>query len=190
MSSGKPAAQVAGAYDDPRGWYAGGALSAVLARCFQDCGGWQAQVYAGYAVREASGVAWDVGGDFLLSSATRDYRFGEAYAGITYRDFNARVYYAPDYFGQSVAATYGEVNQTLPINDRLRLVGHAGLLYTASGPYGIPSATRADVLLGAAADVAAFEFQLSWQHAAAQAYYSTYANERRNRWVFAVSRTF
>jgi uncharacterized protein (TIGR02001 family) len=193
LSSGKPAAQIAGAYDDPQGWYAGGALSAVLAHCFEDCGGVQAIAYGGYAVRQSSGLAWDVGGDFLLSAATRDYHFGEVYAGLTFRDFNARVYYAPDYFGQSVAATYGELNQTIPLGDRFRLIGHVGLLYTGNGPYGIPSNTRTDVLLGAAADVQGFELQLSWQHAAAQngySYTAYYADERRNRWVFVVSHAF
>ena len=162
----------------------------MLARCFQDCGGLLATLYAGYATRQASGVGWDVGTDFLLDAATRDYRFGEVYAGVSYRDFNARAYYAPDYFGQSIAATYAELNQTAPLGDRIRLIGHVGLLHAASGPYGVPSATRADVLLGAAAEVQAFEFQVSWQHAAAQSGYAVYPGEHRNRWVFVVSRAF
>ena len=190
LSAGKPAAQVTAAYDDPRGWYAGGALSAVMARCFQDCGGLQTVLYGGYAMREASGVAWDVGGDFLLSAATHDYHFGEVYAGVTYRDFNARVYFAPNYFGQSVTATYAELNQTIPVADRVRLIGHVGWLHTSNAPYGIPSATRADVLLGAAADLQVFELQVSWQHAAAQSAYATYPDERRNRFVVVVSRAF
>lgn len=190
LTAGKPAAQATAAYDDPSGWYAGGAVSAVLARCFQDCGGVQTTVYGGYALRQASGVAWDAGGDFLFSSATHDYRFGEVYAGATYRDFNAHVHYAPDYFGQSIAATYAELNQAIPLGDRLRLVGHAGLLHTGDGPYGIPSYWRTDVLLGAVAEIQAFELQLSWQHATARPSYATYQDERRNRWVFVVSRAF
>lgn len=177
------------AYDAPQGWYAGGAVSAVLARCFRDCGGLFTTLYAGYAVRQASGVAWDAGTDFLLSAATRDYRFGEVYAGVSYRDFNARAYYAPDYFGQSIAASYAEANQTVPLGEGIRLIGHVGVLHTGSGPYGVPSTTRADVLLGAAAEVQAFELLLSWQHAAAQSAYA-YPDERRNRWVFVVSRAF
>jgi uncharacterized protein (TIGR02001 family) len=191
LSYGKPAAQITGAYDDPRGWYAGGALSAVLARCFQDCGGVQTIVYGGYAARQATGLSWDVGADYLLSAATHDYRFGEVYAGLSYRDTSGRVYYAPDYFGQSVSAVYAEVNQAIPIGDNFRLLAHAGLLHTGNGPYGVPSTTRADVLLGGALDVQSFELQLTWQHAAAQASpYATYAYEHRNRWVVAVSRAF
>jgi len=166
-------------------------VSAVLARCFEDCGGLQAIVYGGYAARQSSGLSWDLGGDYLSSAATHGYRFGEVYAGLSYGDTNGRVYYAPDYFGQSVSATYAELNQAIPIGDKFRLLAHAGLLHTGSGPYGVPATTRIDVLLGAALDVQSFEIQLTWQHAAAQASpYATYTNERRNAWVAAVSLAF
>ena len=191
LTSGKPAAQLSATYDDPHGWYAGGTLSAVLASCWQDCGGLQSIVYAGYATQHASGVAWDAGGDFWFSVTGNDYRFGEAHLGASYRDTSARVYYAPDYFGQSVSAVYAELNQALPLGSRARLLGHIGWLHTSSSPYGVPSATRADVLLGASIDVEFFELQLTWQHAAARGTaYPAYPNERRNAWVFVVSRAF
>ena len=188
LTSGKPAAQLSAAYDDPRGWYAGGTLSAVLARCWQDCGGLQGVVYAGYAAQLASGLTVDGGGDYRFGATGNDYRFGEAYAGLVYRDSSARVYYAPDYFGQSIAAVYAELNQSLPLTSQARLLAHVGWLHTGPGPYGIASATRTDVLLGGSVDVQAFEMQLTWQHAAARPY--PYANERRNAWVFVVSRAF
>jgi uncharacterized protein (TIGR02001 family) len=191
LTSGKPAAQLSATYDDPRGWYAGGAVSAVLASCWQDCGGLQSIVYAGYATQHASGVAWDAGGDFRFSAARNDYRFGEAHLGVSYRDTSARLYYAPDYFGQSISAVYAELNQALPLGSRARLLGHIGWLQTGSGRYGAPSETRADVLLGGSIDVESFELQLTWQHAAARGTaYPAYPNERRNAWVFVVSRAF
>jgi len=194
LTSGKPAAQLSATYDDPHGWYAGGALAAVLARCWDRCGGLQGVVYGGYAAQHPSGMTWDVGGNFRFAATGNDYRFGEAHAGIGYRDFTARVYYAPDYFDQSVSAVYAELNQALPLGDRVRLLGHVGWLRSSAGPYGLPSATRADVLLGGSIDIESFELQLTWQHAnarpASYATYGTYANERRNAWVLVVSRAF
>ena len=191
LTAGKPAAQVSAAYDDPQGWYAGGTLSAVLARCWQDCGGLQGVAYAGYATQNASGLTVDAGANYRFGTTGNDYRFGEAYAGLAYRDSSARVYYASRYFGQSVSATYAELNQSLALTPQARLIGHVGWLHTGAGPYGIPAATRADVLLGGSVDVQSFELQLTWQHAAARSTaYPAYPNERRNAWVFVVSRAF
>lgn len=195
LTNGKPAAQVTVTYDDPNGWYAGGALAAVLARCRNRCGGLQGVVYAGYAAQQPSGVTWDVGGNFRFSAAGDNYHFGEAHAGIGYRDLTARVHYAPDYFGQNVSAVYAELNQALPLGDRARLLGHVGWLRTGAGPYGVRSTTRADVVLGGSIDIESFELQLTWQHSNARApryaTYATYASsERRNAWVFVVSRAF
>lgn len=192
LTNGKPAAQLSATYDDPLGWYAGGSLTAVLAHCWQDCGALQGVVYGGYAARQTSDLAWDVGGDFRFSAARQDYRFGEAYAGVSYRDVNARVYYAPEYYEQSIRAVYAEVNGALPVGTRARLLAHVGWLRTGSNAtYGIPSATRVDVLLGGSIDVESFELQLTWQHAAARGTaYPAYPDERRNAWVFTVSRAF
>jgi len=191
LTSGKPAAQLGLTYDDPQGWYAGGSLSAVLARCWEQCGGLQGIAYAGYATQLASGLTLDGGGDYRFGAADNDYHFGEAYVGLVYRDSSARVHYAPHYYGQSFNAAYAELNQSFPLGNAARLLAHVGWLRTGPGPYRIPSATRTDVLLGGSIDVQSFELQLSWQHATALATaYPAYANERRSAWVFVVSRAF
>jgi hypothetical protein len=167
LTSGKPAAQLSATYDDPQGWYAGGALSAVLASCWQDCGGLQSIAYAGYATRDANDVSWDAGGDFRFSVTRNDYRFGEAYLGVSYRDTSARLYYAPDYFGQSFSAVYAELNQSLPLGRPRPSPWTHRMAAHGQRSYGVPSATRADVCWGASIDVESFELQLTWQHAAA-----------------------
>lgn len=191
LSQGKPAAQLTGAYDDPAGWFAGGALSAVLARCFRACGGVQGVAYAGYAARQPSGLAFEAGADYRFGAATRDYRFAEAFVGTSYRDTSARLFYAPRYFGQDVQAVYAELNQAFPIGHGIRLLAHVGVLHTGSPAYGVPSTTRADVLLGGALELGSVELQLTWQHAEEQpATYPTYPNERRNAWVLVLSHVF
>jgi uncharacterized protein (TIGR02001 family) len=192
LSDGNPAVQLGVTYDDPRNWYAGLLASGVLGHCAYDCGHLQGIGYVGYAKREPSGLGLEVGGDVLFSNASSSYTFGELYLGMSYVNTSARVYFSPRYFGLATRSVYGELNQTLPLNERARLFAHAGVLRVSDdGTYTHQAATRVDVSLGAAVDIEAFEVTVSWQHAGEQATgYPTFSGEHRSGFVVRISRSF
>jgi uncharacterized protein (TIGR02001 family) len=194
LTNDQPAAQLAVVYDDPRDWYVGALATTALAHCGHECGGVQVISYAGYASRQSSGVTLDAGGSFSFSTASEGYSFPELYLGFSYLDTTARVNFSPRYFGQDTRSTYLELAQSLPVHDRVRLLGHVGLLHLSSVPsYPYPSQrqTAIDVLLGAAIDLAPVELQLTWQHSGSPAYvYPLSAGEKRTRFVVQVTYPF
>lgn len=144
LSAGRPVATVELAYDDADGFYAGGSVAGVMAderpRLLSVAG------YAGYAVRTRAGPVIDVG--VVNRTFTRFYRGGESasefevYAGVIGRRLSARAYLAPDYYGRGATAVYAELAATIPVTERLRIGGHAGLLAPLSGEL-YPGVTRA-----------------------------------------------
>lgn len=116
--------------------------------------------YAGYARRTASGMSWDAG--ISRTSFVRDagYGYHEFHAGLALERSNVRAYFSPDYYGRGRSA-YLEWNGFHALNERLRLVGHAGVLRRLDG-YGRSTPARADLRLGLAFDAAGCSVQLSW----------------------------
>jgi uncharacterized protein (TIGR02001 family) len=192
LTQDKPAAQLAVVYDDPRDWYAGGQATTALARCAGDCGGVHVISYAGYASRLSSGVTLDAGANFSLTTGAQSYSFPELYVGLSYVNTTTRVSFSPRYFGQDTRSVYVDLSQSLPIHDGVRLLAHVGVLHLDNTPsYPPQPATTTDVLLGAAFDVAPFEVQATWQHAASPAYvYPVIASEKRSRFVVQLTYAF
>ncbi|HEY1328711.1 MAG TPA: TorF family putative porin [Casimicrobiaceae bacterium] len=192
LTDDQPAAQLGVVYDDPRNWYVGAVATTAITHCAGACAGVQAVSYAGYAWRQPSGVTLDAGLDVWFSTASQRYSFAEMYAGFTYVNTSGRVYYAPRYFGQDTPSVYVEVTQTLPVHDRVRLLGHVGLLHVGNtGPYPYGPSNATDVLLGAAVDVAPVELRLTWQHVTSLPYpYPVAIGDRRSRFVVQVSYGF
>ncbi|MFL6672302.1 MAG: TorF family putative porin [Massilia sp.] len=126
LSRGRPVAQLRVDYDAPNGWYAGAFASrAELAE-----GGVTAQViaYGGYARRLPSGLTWEAGvlnASFMNSG---EYRYHEFYAGLAHDRVSGRLYFSPAYYG-GPKTMYAELNSTLPLRERLTLIGHVGLLH-------------------------------------------------------------
>ena len=76
----------------------------------------------------ADGFHCDAGAVYSAFSASRDYDYGEVFAGITSSNFNARVHYSPDYFGFGRGSLYGEMNGTHRLGGDFTLLGHIGVL--------------------------------------------------------------
>jgi hypothetical protein len=93
-----------------------------------------------FAHTEAVGVAgaawpsatWDVG----LSNTVLSYDVGrvteaydpELYAGLRTRFISCYVRYSPHYFRGGMGGLYAEVDGSVPLNSRWRLLAHAGVL--------------------------------------------------------------
>ena len=132
LTQGHPAAQADIAYDHQSGLYVGAFASNVE---FDPTIGQEAQGigYAGYARRLENGWSVDAGAAYSDFSDDADYRYWEVHAGVASDAFSARLYFSPNYFGQSIHTLYGELNASYRLTDRFKAIGHAGLLQAFAG---------------------------------------------------------
>ena len=137
LSEGRPVAVLDFAYDDPSGFYAGGAATGVLRE-----GGEPAplalQLNAGYAKQLRSGITLDAG---ITGSTYSNYSGGrgrtsyaEIYAGIARGALSGRIFVSPHYFEQGRWTVYGEINGNVSPARRWTIDAHAGMLVPLRTP--------------------------------------------------------
>jgi uncharacterized protein (TIGR02001 family) len=162
LSDGKPAVQLDLAYDHPSGLYAGAFASSIQ---FYDDARHELQLtgYGGYAQRLRDGWSVDAGAEYSSFSGGDGYDYVELHAGITGSAVSARLFFAPNYFGQSVHTLYGELNGSYALTERFRLIGHAGILQLVAGAndQNGGSHPHGDFLAGVEARWQPFSLQLS-----------------------------
>jgi uncharacterized protein (TIGR02001 family) len=191
LSDERPALQGSLAYDDPSGWYAGVFASSVR---FHDTSGTgvQAIPFVGVAKRIESGWSFEVGANATITRGPRDYDYQEIYAGLALRNLSARVYWSPRYYGLPAQSFYAEVNGALPLGDRVRLLGHAGVLERDRiNSYAPRPDSLYDAQLGIGVDFDAFNVQLALVAIGpADAAYAVSTTQRRNTVVLTLSHSF
>jgi uncharacterized protein (TIGR02001 family) len=162
LSQGEPAAQLTASYDHRSGLYAGIFVYNVQ---FDAASGREAQLtgFAGFARRVGDGVSVDAGAAFSSFSGGDGYNYLELQAGVTTSALAARLYYAPDYFGDGLRTLYAELNGSHRLADRLKLVAHGGVLKAIGSADGIVSGERPhfDLLAGVEYQFQPFTVQLS-----------------------------
>jgi uncharacterized protein (TIGR02001 family) len=159
LSDERPAAQVAVAYDGRGGWYAGALASSV-----RPSGDVRMQLlaYLGVARPLRPGLDWEVGTEYATVAGPAHYAYPEAYLGLASARASVRLYYARHYFGQPTATYYLALERSWRLSDRLRLVGHLGLL-RRNGPSGEESDRyRADARAGLGFTWRDVQLQLAW----------------------------
>lgn len=147
--SKSPVAQLRVDYDTDDDWYAGSFASpATLGR-----GSAQAQliIYGGRARQVASGLSWDAGVSRTLFLRNPGYDYLELYAGLALDRVSARVSLSPAYYGAN-RSTYLDLNAFHPLDDKLTVTAHAGLLHAFAG-YRTGARDRVDLRLGLALDL-------------------------------------
>jgi uncharacterized protein (TIGR02001 family) len=192
LSDGKPAVQLGAAHD-----WAGGLYAGMLASSVRFPGGGADVMllpYLGYAHRVRPGLNWEVGAQYSHFIGACDRCYPELYAGLGSDHLGARVYYAPDYFGQA-PALYAELNATRDLSARLRAVGHAGVLRSGGDDEGDDGGDRYryDLRLGFVLTLRDCEMQLTWgtTRGGGDAYppYPFRGDaDRKDAWVLALSR--
>jgi uncharacterized protein (TIGR02001 family) len=192
LSENKPAAQLGIAFDAADGWYAG-AFASTVEFAISPSRELQAVPFVGYAWRAADGTSWEAGADYsVFSGKARNYDYPEVYFGVASEGLSGRLYYSPHYFGQNSGAIYVEANATRAMLDRVRLVAHAGALWSTGGSnnYGWPD-HLVDGRVGVAVDVDRFNVQLSWvATSSTAAAYGTTGVRNRNGPVLTLSLLF
>jgi len=190
LSDDRPSAQVEFGYDQPAsGWYVGGVMSSVRPDQRQAV---QLLGYAGFAQRVLPDLSWEAGVRYSRFTGHEAYAYAEAYAGLTYKQLVARVYYAPDYFNVGVSTFYGELNDSYPLSSRWYVFGHLGYLRRNGNVDMYPaSRSRSDVRMGLGMALKPCDIQLSWATAhGAPEYafgYPTSTNASRNVWIISFS---
>jgi len=167
FSDRRPAAQAGLTYDDSSGLYAGVFGSTVrLDPPGRSNSRFQTIAYGGYAMRLASGVSLEAGGDYSAFAGSSDLNYAEFFVGASTENLNARLYLSPRYFGTTSTGTYGEVNATQPLVDSLRLHLHVGFLryrYDYPPQYGLsPTKNVFDARIGLRADIDRFQLEIAW----------------------------
>lgn len=191
LSEGQPEPQLNIAYDSDDGWYAGAFASAL--RPHEDVGNAQANLYAGYAKRLSSRTSWEAGITNSIFIGAGDLNYREIYTGLAIGNVNARLYFAPDYFGRGARTLYAEFNGSYPLSDQLHLIGHFGALHTVSDDdrYRSGPATRRDCLIGLNAALSRWDFQLAWIAAdKEQAPYAGYPHSGHAGWTLSAAYSF
>jgi uncharacterized protein (TIGR02001 family) len=191
LSAGDPALQASVVYDDPGGAYAG-LFASNVAFAISSRRELQLLPYAGYARRLASGLAAEIGAEYAAFTGPGEYNYPEFYVGLSGDRVNARLYYAPRYFGRDSGAFYAELNAAQPVSDRVRVLAHAGVLVNRSNDlrYGPADRTVFDGRLGLAVDFAPFTLQASWVGVSSSATGYPIQGDRRNTVVAALSCAF
>jgi uncharacterized protein (TIGR02001 family) len=188
LSDSKPSLRLTLNYDAAERWYAGASVTRAKLTG-QDSytqllgyGGWSVPVFAGRSV--------EFGLDASHFAGISGYDFAEAYAGLLGERWSARLYYAPNYYGQNVQAAYAELNTYLALDEGGRLFAHFGVLRPLRGATGEADRTRADLSVGAGLALRAWDLHLAWVAASRGGPYPAVYGGRPAALVAGVSVTF
>ena len=162
LGDGDPALQLRLDHDAPGGWYVGGFVSPVVLAVPGERRRQTALiVYGGRAGRLPSGMTWDAGVSRAAFSRGHEYDYVEFHAGVALDRASVRLFLSPAYYGQDPSA-YLDLNAFHPLDDRVRLTFHAGLLHSFGDAHR-QAELRADLRVGVAATLDDWTLQLGLQ---------------------------
>ncbi|MBV9889933.1 MAG: hypothetical protein JO090_03490 [Rhizobacter sp.] len=147
LSHSNPSPRLTLNFDGADRWYAG--ASATRAALLEHGTYAQLTAYAGWLAGAAGGASVELGalGSHFVGNA--GYDFAEAYVGLLAREWSARVYFSPDYYGRDVATAYAELNAHVALDERSRAFAHVGTLVPLQSIAGDAGKARADLSVGA-----------------------------------------
>jgi uncharacterized protein (TIGR02001 family) len=188
LSNSNPSPRLTVNYEGAERWYAG--ASATRARLTEHDTYPQLTAYAGWlaAAFDPASVEIGVVGSHFVGSA--GYDFVEGYMGLLARDWSARVYLSPDYYGRNVATAYVEFNAHVPLDERARVFAHVGVLAPLQSMAGDAGKTRGDVSVGAGVVVRGWDLHVAAIAASRGGPYPAVYNGRHATVVVGASLSF
>jgi hypothetical protein len=123
----------------------------------------QLVAYGGYVRQMASGLSWEAGAISNTFLNAAEYNYGEVYAGLASDRISGRVYFSPSYYGYGGRVAYAELNAFHPLAEKIKLIGHVGLLHGLRGSLA-EARDRVDLRLAIGLDIDAYNIQLAWLH--------------------------
>lgn len=176
-------------YDAPDGWYVG----VMAARVELTKGDRYAQLipYAGHVWRVDDWRRIELGATYSHFTGDARYDYGEAYVGLLADGWNARTFFAPNYFGRGVRTAYAEFNAHTGLSLFARLFGHVGVLVPLGRAEAEAKRTRVDIRAGAGVSIGDIDLQLARVAISHRdgPYPAVYAG-RRAAWVASVMLAF
>ncbi len=157
LSNDQPEPQVSLAYDNDGGWFGGLFLSRVALPQSNS----QLIGYAGYAQRWHSDMSWEAGVNVATYPQNNGQNYGEAFVGWSTERLNARVYYSPNYLGQSLHSLYSEINANTPLTADIHLIAHVGYLAVRAGDGDSHAGNHRDIRLGLGTSHGDWSFQIA-----------------------------
>lgn len=188
LSDSKPTLRAALNYDAAGGGYMGMAVARVES-VYGDRYA-QATPYAGYALRVAPQQSLEFGVTYSHFAGESVNDYAEAYIGLLAEQWNARVFYAPNYFGGAVRTLYAEFNVHTMLTPVARLFAHAGVLARIGGTAASASQTRTDLRVGAGFSLGDMDLQFAWSGGTRGGPERTAYRGRRSAFVTSASFAF
>jgi hypothetical protein len=144
----------------------------------------------GYAQAMSSGLTWEAGATYSIFSNFTFWNYSETFVGLLSENWNARLYYSPNYFGRHERTLYAEFNYSHALGDRLRLLGHVGSLQ-GSSRFANSNPRTLDASLGLGAKLGSVNMQLNWvtTNRASFLYPVAFADSR-HEWVLSLAYSY
>lgn len=177
------------AFDSSAGWFAGG-MASTTQFYGQTHASPEVVVDAGYARAMSSGFTWEAGTTYSIFSNFTFWNYSEIFVGLLSENWNARLYYSPNYFGRQERTLYAEFNYSHALGDRLRLLGHVGALQ-GSSRFATSNPRTLDASLGLGAKLGSISTQLNWvtTNRASFLYPVAFADSR-HEWVLSLAYSY
>ncbi len=186
LTDNRPAAAAEVNYDSSIGWFAGAQISQT--RLYAESHAEpEFVVDAGYAYTLGSGLTLEAGATYSIFPNFTFWNYHETFVGLLAQSWNARLYYAPDYFGRGGRTLYVEFNYVHALDERFRLLAHLGALRSTPVPVeGHARTLDASLGIGAKFGNGSIEFKrVATDHASYL--YPLAAAADRGEWVLSLS---
>lgn len=157
LSNNQAEPQVSVAYDNDSGWF-GGLFASRIALPHNDS---QVIGYAGYAHQVRSDLSWEAGLSDVTYPQNSGQNYAEAFVGLSSERLNGRIYYCPNYLGQSVHSVYGEINGNYPLTPSIHLMAHVGYLSLRADDGDSHDGNRSDRRVGLGTSWGDWNFQVA-----------------------------
>jgi uncharacterized protein (TIGR02001 family) len=186
-----PALQASLDYAHDSGWYVGGWASNVDFGISEP--DYEVDVYTGYTFGAEGGPLFDVGAVYYAYPQEGDFDYLEAYGSVAIDWFKAKLWYSPDFGGDSTsgdtAAWYIEGNATIPLPADFSVLLHAGY---STGDYwdDIYTDDLIDYSAGVGYTFGKFSLALKYVDTDSDVTVETDAFNNEGRVVFTVATTF
>lgn len=154
---------------------------------------YEVDAYAGYTFGAEDGPTYDVGAVYYAYPQESDFDYLEAYGSVAISYFKAKLWYSPDFGGDSTdgdtAAWYGEVNGTFPLPADFSILAHVGY---STGDYwdDIYGDDLIDYSIGVGYTVGNFSLALKYVDTDSDVEVTSDAFNNEGRVVFTVATTF
>jgi uncharacterized protein (TIGR02001 family) len=192
QSAKDPAVQASLDYAAENGWYVGAWASNVDFGPDADVD-YEVDLYTGFTGGDEEGLGWDVGVVYYAYPDDSDINYFEAYGGISYDWFDAKLWYSNDFTGDATegdtSGIYVEANATFPLPQSFSILVHAGL---STGDYWdeVNGDDVIDYSLGVGYDVGNFTLALKYVDTDTDVVVEDDVFNNEGRFVFTIETTF